>query len=478
MQVKIPNEMDEQGPTSSNQKFDKSCTSSVYISQPSTATPVSTSNDHVTNETSNNNDHTAQNHNRAIDVVTTGGEAPRQSKPVLTIQVNQNTNPTVVNQSSSNLVNIVSCFRAYPNANVSTMSSISTGNEKSVQNHEKNSNVNAAPFSVSVNRNNDDFIATSSVSGGESVNNENNQNIINIDASLKNNHNVANEKQAQSNSTVKREVDLNEICVENNLSNVNVGNTPSDTNASSCNSKSNNVDYIRNSSSSLTTLEIIANGLSSSTSTTNINSANDENGNEIEKKMVIGDSGTAKNDDGGDESMGINIANVQLHVQPQHHHDNVINHSATIETIVVDVESKENENSKNDNVNCSMKSENQSHREQRRRERRERRQARQRAQHGHHHITTAPIHQHHQRANVANANALANGIRTFNGVEPSRTGNFDILPDIVNHQPPPYTSLPLQLPSPSTIHTISPISPVPVVVDDCRFSFPIPIIRR
>lgn len=443
--MKIPSEMDDgQAPTSSgNQKFDKSCTSSVYISQPS----VSVSNGHVSNDTSNNNnnDQTAANQNRAIEVVTTtggGGEAPRQPKPVLTIQVNQN---TISNQSSSNLVNIVSCFRAYPNAHAH----VTAGNENPIENNLGNvrsTATSAVPFSVSVNRTNGDFITKSSVSGGESVNNnENNQNIINIDASLKHDH------QTQSSSSVKREVDLNEICVEDNHNLSNNG----DIEAPPCNAKSNNhnVDYIRNSSST-TKLEIKTNGLPSTTDTSPV-----DDGNEIERKVPTSNS----------DGTGPNVTNA-----------NVINHTATIETVVVDVESKEDRSSistKHENDNATTKStESQSHREQRRRERRERRQARQRAQHGHHHITTAPIH--HQRAGgVANAhptNASTNGIRTFNGPEPSRTGHYDILPDIVNIQPPPYTSLP----SPSAIHTITPISPVPVVVDDCRFSFPIPIIRR
>lgn len=111
-------------------------------------------------------------------------------------------------------------------------------------------------------------------------------------------------------------------------------------------------------------------------------------------------------------------------------------------------------------------------REQRRRERRERRQARQRAaQHGHRHHQIAV----HQRA-VNN--------RGVNGVEqPSSRASYEMLPDIINnHLPPPYTTLPLhQLPPHPAVAMHSPpiiAAPVPVVVDDCRFSFPIPIIRR
>lgn len=128
-------------------------------------------------------------------------------------------------------------------------------------------------------------------------------------------------------------------------------------------------------------------------------------------------------------------------------------------TISGEVESTDNRVA---NDNC-VKTESQTFREQRRRERRERRQARQRAQH--HHVT-APVH-----------HRITTGVRSVNVAEPSRT-NYEILPDIINnHLPPPYTTLPLQMPAPP-IHAPLTISPVPVVVDDCRFSFPIPIIRR
>jgi hypothetical protein len=447
MQVKIPKDtttMDD-SPTSSHQKSDKTCTSSVYISQPSAAGSVN--NDHVINGSSKN--HTTLNRN-VVDVNSNCEQ--QQQKPVLTIQVNQN-NPAVMNQSSSNLVNIVSCFRAYPTSTISHSNAESNvGNENLVQNsnNHNNNNNNTVPFSVSVNRNNCDYVGKSS--GDESVNNENNQNIINIEASLKNNNNFTeNQNEAQSNSTVKREVvDLNEICVDNSVLASGNQNQNHDLDASSCNLNSSlNMDY-KNSS-----LETITNKTYIGLKTNNIN-----NGNHIEK-MNIGTT-NSNTGTGGSE----NVANISLNIQPQQQSSfNVINH-ITIETD--DGENKGNR-LRNDN---SSKSESQSHRDQRRRERRERRQARQRAQlqHGHHHIT-APVH---QRANI---NASSNGIRTLNGVEPSRASNFEILPDIINHQPPAYTTLPLQLPppSPTTIHTIS---PVPVVVDDCRFSFPIPIIRR
>jgi hypothetical protein len=450
MQVKIPKDtvnMDE-SPTSSHQKSDKTCTSSVYISQPSSAGSVN--NDHVINGSSKN--HTTLNGN-VVDVNSNCEQ--QQQKPVLTIQVNQN-NPTVMNQSSSNLVNIVSCFRAYPTSTISHSNAESNvGNENLVQNSNNNNhnNNNTAPFSVSVNRNNCDYVGKSS--GDESVNNENNQNIINIEASLKNNNNFTeNQNEAQPKSTVKREVvDLNEICVDNSsLASENQNqNQNHDSNASSCilNSSS-NMDYKNSSLETITNQTYIG-----------LHTNNKNNGNENEK-MNIG----TTNSDTGTNVGNENVANISLNIQPQQQSsNNVINH-ITIETSD-DVENKGNR-LRNDN---SSKSESQSHRDQRRRERRERRQARQRAQlqHGHHHIT-APVH---QRANI---NASSNGIRTLNGVEPSRASNFEILPDIINHQPPAYTTLPLQLPpSPTTLHTIS---PVPVVVDDCRFSFPIPIIRR
>lgn len=110
-------------------------------------------------------------------------------------------------------------------------------------------------------------------------------------------------------------------------------------------------------------------------------------------------------------------------------------------------------------------------REQRRRERRERRQARQRAaQHGQHRHQQIAVHRR------------AGNNRGVNGVEqPSSRASYEMLPDIINnHLPPPYTTLPLhQLPPHPAMHSPPIIAaPVPVVVDDCRFSFPIPIIRR
>lgn len=95
-------------------------------------------------------------------------------------------------------------------------------------------------------------------------------------------------------------------------------------------------------------------------------------------------------------------------------------------------------------------------REQRRRERRERRAARNRM--AHLHAGNMPLH------------ITANAISSSN----ARPQSFEIVPDLLHsHLPPPYTTLPLQ---PAAI--ITPV-PVPVgAVDNCRYSFPLPIIRR
>lgn len=139
------------------------------------------------------------------------------------------------------------------------------------------------------------------------------------------------------------------------------------------------------------------------------------------------------------------------------------------------IETTKIENSTQENVinqveSTSLKDTQQ--REQRRRERRERRQARQRAaQHGQ--------HRHHQIGVHQRGGNNRGGV---NGVEqPSSRASYEMLPDIINnHLPPPYTTLPLhQLPPHPAMHSPPIIAaPVPVVVDDCRFSFPIPIIRR
>lgn len=375
--MKIPNE--DESPN--HPKQDKSCTSSIYISQPSMST---LGDDHV-NDLGNN---MPQN----VDSSNSNGV---EQKPVLTIQVNQN-NPTM-NQSTMNLVNIVSCFRAYP--------TITHGGIENVV-HSNN-----APFSVSVNRN--DYNYGGNNKSDESVNNENNQNIINIEASSKNHPRSAN---SHSKAAIKRE-DLNEISVDQILISENGASSP---NANS------NVDYQNMTLDSVTSRDQV--GLI---------------GAEIEKVVIANTTASG--------------VNANLSTNPQQISESVINQI----TIAGEVESG---GSRVANDNCA-KTESQTFREQRRRERRERRQARQRAQHGHHHVT-APVHQR-----------TPTGARLGNGAEPSRT-NYEILPDIINnHLPPPYTTLPLQMPAPP-VHSPITISPVPVVVDDCRFSFPIPIIRR
>lgn len=374
MQVKIPSE--DENPQTSRQ--DRSCTSSIYISQPSTV-------DHAKSELGN----MPQNSNSSGSRL--------EQKPVLTIQVNQN-NLSVNQNSSSNLVNIVSCFRAYP--------TITHGGIENVV-HSSN-----APFSVSVNRNNCYYGGNNK--SDESVNNENNQNIVNIEASLKNN--APNHDNSVSKATVKCE-DLNEISLDQNLI--------SDRGGGGANLNL-NVDYQN------MTLD---DGVASRDQVGLIGSARE--------KIVITTVATGT---------GVNTNHSR---NPQQTSESVINQI----TVAGEVESSTDNRVANDN--CA-KNETQV-REQRRRERRERRQARQRAQHGHHHAAV-PVHQR-----------SATGVRASNGAEPSRT-SYEILPDIINnHLPPPYTTLPIQ---PPPIHSPVTISPVPVVVDDCRFSFPIPIIRR
>ena len=373
MQVKIPSE--DESPQTSRQ--DRSCTSSIYISQPSSV-------DHVKSELGNK----PQN-----PKIVSGSKS--EQKPVLTIQVNQN-NPSVNQSSSSNLVNIVSCFRAYP--------TITHGGIENVV-HSSN-----APFSVSVNRNNCYYGGNNK--SDESVNNENDQNIVNIEASLKNNA-PNHDDSVRSKATVKCE-DLNEISLDQNL----ISDRSGGVNL--------NVDYQN------MTLD---DGVTSRDQVGLIG---------IAKEKIVITTVTP--------GTGVNTNHSQ---NPQQTSESVINQI----TVASEVESSTDNRVANDN--CA-KNETQV-REQRRRERRERRQARQRAQHGHHHAAV-PVHQR-----------SATGVRAGNGAEPSRT-SYEILPDIINnHLPPPYTTLPLQTPP---IHSPLTISPVPVVVDDCRFSFPIPIIRR
>jgi hypothetical protein len=387
MQVKIPNE----GEGQSNQKNDNR--SSIYISQPIASQSV---------------DHASSNSMLQHQNVDQSNSQNSEPKPVLTIQVNQN-NPSF-DQSTRNLVNIVSCFRAYPTI---THSNSASGIENIVHSN------NNAPFSVSVNRNNCNYGGNKHKSD-ESVDNENNQNIVNIETPLKNHTHSAN---VQSKATIKRE-DLNEINVDQILI--------SESGAVSSDTIGSNVDYQNMTLDSATNRDQV--GLI---------------GAEIDKIVITTATGTNNN------------ANLSQNLQPQIS-ESVINQI----TVTGEVESTAN---RAQNDYCT-KSESQTFREQRRRERRERRQARQRAQahgHGHHHVT-APVH--HRTPTAAT--------RSGNGPEPSRT-NYEILPDIINnHFPPPYTTLPLQLPSPPQIHSPIALSPVPVVVDDCRFSFPIPIIRR
>lgn len=385
MHLKIPSD-------ESHDRGQEKSTSSIYISQQAIS---------VSNSTS---DHAQHNANSAQSNV---ADANVEQKPVLTIQVNQNSNQQI-NQNASNLVNIVSCFRAYPT--VATAANANHGIENLV--HSIN-----PQFSVSVNRNNCNY---GGYKADESVNNENNQNIVNVDSSTRNHF---------SKASIKRE-DLNEISVDQILI--------SDSTVITANT--NHVDYQNMELDSVT-------------------NHRDQVGLIGSEKIVIS---TATSGTSGD------IISSQQQQSTTESVDNRIS-AATIEVENDSAVTVDNNFVMETNDNCA-KSESQTFREQRRRERRERRQARQRAQHGHHHVNAAPVHQR-----------LAGNSRTVNGAEPSRA--YEILPDLINnHLPPPYTSLPLHMSSaaattPPQIHPAI-ISPVPVVGDDCRFSFPIPIIRR
>lgn len=102
----------------------------------------------------------------------------------------------------------------------------------------------------------------------------------------------------------------------------------------------------------------------------------------------------------------------------------------------------------------------------RRRERRERRQARNRQQHNH----SSNVH-----AAMSGVASLSPSLHNNTPNSQSICSNFEILPDILhNHLPPPYTTLPLATPLVPPI-----ISTVPVVsAADCRYTFPLPVIRR
>lgn len=115
-------------------------------------------------------------------------------------------------------------------------------------------------------------------------------------------------------------------------------------------------------------------------------------------------------------------------------------------------------------------------REQRRRERRERRAARNRLAHIHalhSQVVTTPAQLHLPSTLIANHPTTV-----------IRPGTFEILPDLLHsHLPPPYTTLPLQQQQQTTNNATTTIiaTPVPVpvsAVDNCRYSFPLPIIRR
>lgn len=104
----------------------KSCTSSIYISEP----PVSSSS---TIFVSDLESYIAKWQNGESNSV--------EQRPVLTIQVNQNNPPSP--QNANYLVNNVSCFRAYP-----------TAAQSDIENAAHNNN---ALFAVSVRRNNCDY---------------------------------------------------------------------------------------------------------------------------------------------------------------------------------------------------------------------------------------------------------------------------------------------------------------------------------
>lgn len=124
--------------------------------------------------------------------------------------------------------------------------------------------------------------------------------------------------------------------------------------------------------------------------------------------------------------------------------------------------------SSNHGIICSGDPDVLSAREQRRRERRERRAARNNARQQHMHANQL-LHPHH--------------------------GNCEILPDILHsHIPPPYTTLPMPphcqisaaaaaagSPPASVLLPAAPsalITPIPFGIDDGRYSFPLPIMRR
>lgn len=399
------------------------CTSSIYISP-----PIAVSSDQV--------------NGNAIPQNVVSDVAERQ-KPVLTIQVNQNQNNTNLqqhnNENANNLVNIVSCFRAN-----TTPTAVNHGIENLVQNI-SGSNL---PFNVSVNK----FDITNNCKNQNEILIKNNENLLKIDGNVfvdcelnisgVNHQNPSNSKIPSK--SIKRD-DLNEICVADQIV---ISNS--------------NVDYHNMTLDSITNQPNDKIGLISM-----------EMKIENENRKII--KNNTNNNAVAAESINENVINQITIVS------NECNETAPTTTVTDNnVESVNNRNrleNENCGSNCKVEA---TFREQRRRERRERRQARQRAQHGHrHHVS---VH-HSNRPNGVTNNSNSRGI---NGPERVISG-YEMLPDIINnHLPPPYTTIPL-----FPLHSSAPIpppppptqqpqllAPAPIVVDDCRFSFPIPIIRR
>ena len=418
MHLKIPSVGSSGDENCEKNNQEKSCTASIYISQ-----PISTTDEVKLNNNNNNN-----NKNN-------GGQSEIEQKPpVLTIQVNQS--PDQNNTNNQNLVNIVSCFRAYPvqTTTTTTTSALNVVNE------------NPLPFSISVNRKgNYGEIINENINinnFNELANNQNNQNIVSCVAT-KSTKNANNNKYISSTKATIKCEDLNAISVVDQILISDSSNTDYQI-KDIHNSHQDQIDLIEITTKSGTAVPNKSQQqLSTSTTTINqISIVDDDNSNEC-----IGGSDGANAADGGN----IIIA------------DGEVNQTANETVPKTSVES-------------------QTFREQRRRERRERRQARQRAQHMHH-VTTPVHHQQQQHQRILNA-----GNRIVNGL-PLTRNNYEILPDLINnHLPPPYTTLPLHLPpipssappssAPPMVPTINVTTSVPVIVDDCRFTFPIPVIRR
>ena len=427
MQLKVESEHPKpQARGQDRNNSSSNCTSSIYISP-----PIAMSSDQI-----NGNNSMPQN------VVS---DVAERQKPVLTIQVNQNQNNSNSqqhnNENANNLVNIVSCFRA-----TTSPMAVNHGIENLVQNI-SGSNL---PFNVSVNK----FDIANCKSQNEILI-KNNENLLKIDENVfdksyvdcelningVNHQNTSNSKIPSK--SIKRD-DLNEISVADQIV---ISNS--------------NVDYHNMTLDSITSQPNDKIGLISMDI-------------ENENRKIIKNS---NNNAVAATSINENVINQITIVS------NECNETATTTAIVNttdnNVESVNNRSRlENENCGSSCKVEAATFREQRRRERRERRQARQRAQHGHrHHVSVH--HSNRPNAGVTN-NSNSRGI---NGVERVISG-YEMLPDIINnHLPPPYTTLPhfsLRTPVPPPPPPPPPqlIAPAPIVVDDCRFSFPIPIIRR